>query len=302
MKILLVTPIRKQAGDPHYFWFKALRKLGCRVRLFPLTGRSRLITSWRLFQMIARFRPDRVFFSAGRDAVYPVKDTVFFCGVPPAWLSRSERATGLAAKIVVTNDARHCRQWQRRGAKDCLCLPISGVDPDEFKEKKLPRTIPVSFVGSLFRPRQRQLLKIARLYPDLKIWGWLPPKTRLLSGLKRVYQGEAWGKKTVRIYQQSLIGLNLAPSHMRGGGNIRPFEIATAGALLLTNQLNPDWWLDKKEAVKFDSASDCVKKINYYLAHQTQLKAVARAGRQRARRDHTYPRRFRKLKKYIAVL
>ena len=295
MKILLVTPIRKTPDDPHYFWLKALRQLKHQVMLFPLTGPSRLINSWNLFQTIARRRPDAVFFSAGRDAAYPVKDTIFFCGVPPAWLSKSERATGLLAKLVVINDAGHCRQWQKLGAKKVINLPVSAIHPKDFKLKKLPRIFPVSFVGSLFGERQIRLARIARLYPNLKIWGSLPPGTKLLAELKAFYQGEVWGKDMVKIYQQSLIGLNLAPAHMSQGGNIRAFEIAGAGALLLSDQLNPDWYAEKKQAVKFNSAADCAKKIKYYLAHRRRLAQIARAGRQRTIRQHTYLRRFRRL-------
>lgn len=295
MKILLVTPLARPGSDPHLYWLRALRNLKQRILFFPLTGPNRLINSWRLFQTMARFKPDEVFFSAGRDAVYPVKGTIFFCGVPPAWLSRSERISGQLAKLVVVNDDRHRRLWRSLGAKKVLNLPISGVDPQAFKPKKRQRIFPVSFVGSLFASRQRQLLKIVKLYPDLKIWGWLPPQTRLLSGLRPVYQGEAWGQSMVKIYQQSLIGLNLAPTHMRQGGNIRSFEIAAAGALLLSDQLNPDWYVDKQEAIKFNSAADGVKKINYYLKQRSRLSVIARAGRRRTLKDHTYFRHFRRL-------
>lgn len=299
MKILLASPIRATASDPHYFWLKALRRLKCQVQLFPLTGSSRLINSWRLFQTMVRFKHDEVFFSAGRDAVYPVKDTVFFCGVPPRWLSKSERVTGLLAKLVVTNDDRHLLAWKRLGAKKVINLPISAIDQKDFKARKLKRIFPVSFVGSLFADRQRQLARLVKAYPELKIWGALPPGVELLAELKHCYQGEAWGKKMAKIYQQSLIGLNLAPAHMRQGGNIRTFEIAASGALLLTNQLNLDWFGPGKEAIRFNSVSDCVKKINYYLKYRQRLSVIACAGRNRTFKDHTYSRHFQRLFKLL---
>lgn len=299
MKIILVTPIRKEAADPHLFWVRALRQLQHRVKLFALTGRSRLVNSWRLFQTINRWRPDEVFFSAGRDACLPVKDTVFFCGVPPRWLSRSERTTGRLAKLVVVNDDRHLRQWRRLGVKKLINLPISAVDAAAFRPRRLKRIIPVSFVGSLFRDRQWQLVRIAGLFPALKVWGWLPPGVRLTPGLKHCYQGEVWGDKLVKIYQQSLIGLNLSPTHMVGGGNLRPFEICASGALLLSDQLNPDWFRDKKDTVGFHSSKDCAQKINFYLSHRPLLNKISRAGRRRTLRQHTYRRRFTNLLKYL---
>ncbi|MDZ4228976.1 MAG: glycosyltransferase [Patescibacteria group bacterium] len=299
MKILLVSPIRNTPGDPHWHWLKALKQLKHRVELFPLTGRFKWLNSWRLKQVISRFQPEEIFFSAGRDAVGPISKTVFFCGVPPAWLSPTERRIGLAAKLVVVNDSGHAANWRRLGAKSVVNLPISGVDHGVFKAAKSKRTVPVSFVGSLFANRQQQLADIVRLYPELKIWGWLPPGVNLLSQLKANYQGEAWGAKVGRIYGRSLIGLNLSPVHMKDGGNIRPFEIAGAGALLLTDQFNPDWWLSGREAIVFRSARDCADKITYYLAHPDQRQKLAAKGLSKVRREHTYRHRFTKLKQYL---
>jgi len=297
MKILLVTPIVLGSCDPHYYWFKALKKLGHQVKIFPLNNfpQLKLLKSWQLRREILKFKPDKLFFSAGKDAVYPVKDTVFFCGVPLTWLFDSERKTGLLAKLVVTNDDGHALAWQKLGAKKTINLPISGVDPIFFKTKPLAKTIPVSFVGSLFADRQLQLAKIVKLYPDLKIWGWLPPRVKLLPSLKASYQGEAWGAQLRRIYSQSLISLNLSPTHMQQGGNIRAFEIAASQALLLTDQLNPDWYLAGKEAVVFHDPQDCAQKINYYLDHERERQALALSGYRRTIKNHTYFNRFSRL-------
>lgn len=296
MKILLVTPINLGSADPHYFWFKALTRLGHRVKIFPLNRfpQVKLLKSWQLRQEMVKFNPDKIFFSAGKDAVYPLKNTIFFCGVPLTWLSASEQQTGLSAELVVTNDNRHALSWQQLGVKKAINLPISAIDPAVFKTQTA-KTIPVSFVGSLFSDRQIQLAQIVKLYPDLKIWGWLPPRVKLLPSLQANYQGEAWGAQLRRIYAQSLISLNLSPSHMHQGGNIRPFEIAGSKALLLTDQLNPDWYQSGQEAIVFTTPKDCVRKIHYYLSHPQQRKAIALKGWQRTIKDHTYFARFSRL-------
>jgi len=296
MKILLAAPINLGSADPHYFWFKALTQLGHRVKIFPLNHfpQLKLLKSWQLHQEILKFKPDKIFFSAGKDAVYPLPHTIFFCGVPLVWLSASEQKTGLSADLVVTNDDSHALCWQQFGAKKVINLPISGIDPAVFKHQAV-KTIPVSFVASLFPDRQQQLAQIAKLYPDLKIWGWLPPKVKLLPSLKAYYQGEAWGAQLRRIYAQSLISLNLSPTHMQQGGNIRTFEIAGSQALLLTDQLNPDWYQEGKEAVVFTSAEDCVQKIHYYLNRPQQRQAIALKGFRRTIKDHTYLVRFSRL-------
>jgi len=297
MKILLVTPIALGSADPHYFWFKALTQVGHQVKIFQLNHFPlwKPVKSWQLQQEILKFNPDKIFFSGGVDAVYPLKTNVFFTGVAPETLSATERKIGQMADLVVTNDPSHIQLWQNLKAKRTICLPISAVDPDYFKPAKIKPTIPVSFVGSLFSSRQPQLAQIAKLYPDLKIWGWLPPLVKLLPQLQASYQGEAWGKQVVHIYQKSLIGLNLAPQHLPQAGNLRTFEIPACQALLLSDQLNPDWYLPGKEAVVFTTPQDCVRKIHYYLTHPQQRKAIALKGWQRTIKDHTYLTRFSQL-------
>lgn len=297
MKILLVAPFYR----PHYLWLKALRQLRCRVVIFKLTrflGAS-LINYFRLKNVISKFQPDEIFFSAGLDGVLPLKNTVFFTGVAPETLSANERRIGVKAKLVVVNDPAHIQVWRRLGAKKAICLPISAVDPVNYSSLKTKKIYPVSFVGTLFPYRQRQLIAICRLYPKLKIWGRLEPGAKLLLALQPNYQGLAEGKKMVSIYQQSLIGLNLAPSHLPSAGNLRTFEIAASGALLLTNRLNPDWYVNAKEAVLFSNIKDCAKKINYYLSRPKMMQKIAFCGHRRTLKDHTYRRRFRRLIKIL---
>ena len=164
MKILLATPALA-AGDPHYFWLKALRQLGHQVKVFKLADlpRIKVIKTWQLKKIIIDFKPDEIFFSGGLDAVWPISRTVFFSGVAPTTLSPSERQIGIQAKLVVVNDPAHIRIWKNLGAKKTICLPISGIDPDYFKPAKVKKTISVSFVGTLFPYRQQQLAKLVTL-------------------------------------------------------------------------------------------------------------------------------------------
>jgi len=301
MKILLVTPLSSSSGDPHRFWFKALKELKQQVKIFPLNDfpQLKLIKSWQLGREIGKFQPEEIFFSGGIDAVFPLKNTVFFTGVAAKTLSSSERQTGIQAKLVVVNDPSHILTWKNLGAKKAVCLPISAIDPDYFKPVKVTKTIPVSFVGTLFPYRQQQLLDIIKLCPQLKIWGRLESGVEVFRELKPYYQGEAWGKQVVRIYRKSLIGLNLAPSHLFSAGNIRTFEIPACQALLLSNKLNPDWYLPGKEAVVFHNSKDCAKKINYYLHHEQERRALALSGYRRTLKDHTYKKRFQQLLKLL---
>lgn len=297
MKILFVAPFYR----PHYLWLKNLRQLHCRIKIFKLTKYpgNKIINYWRLKSVINNFQPDEIFFSAGLDAVLPFKNTIFFTGVAPETLSASERRIGILSKLVVVNDPIHIPVWQRLGAKKTICLPISAIEPTDFPARKLKKIYPLSFVGTLFPYRQQQLLAIAKLYPGLKIWGRLEPGVQLLPELKPNYQGLAEGKKLIKIYQSSFIGLNLAPTHLPSAGNLRTFEIAASNALLLSNRLNSDWYVNSQEAVLFTSPQDCVAKINYYLSHPDKLALISRRARTRTLRHHTYYHRFKQLLKLL---
>jgi len=47
-----------------------------------------------------------------------------------------------------------------------------------------------------------------------------------------------------------------------------------------------------KEVVCFDDRQDLIEKVRYYLKHEDERAAIAQAGYERTKRDHTYPRRF----------
>lgn len=75
----------------------------------------------------------------------------------------------------------------------------------------------------------------------------------------------------------------------------RNFEVPGCGGFLLTGDADNlrDYYEDGKEIVIFKGASDLVEKIGYYLEHDREREAIARAGYERTLREHTYERRFR---------
>jgi len=309
MKILLVTPVNKKlpkakplpTWQPQNFWRLALISLGHQVKVFQLNKfhKSKLIRSLQLKNTIEIYKPDKIFFSAGIDAVRPIKNTIFFSGVIPKTLSKHEREIGLDAQLIVTNDPQNIKQWLKLDANQAICLPISAVNPKYFKPLKLEKTIPVSFIGTLLPDRQRFLAKIVRLFPSIQIYGNLPSRLKLLPELKPSYYGAIWAKDVVKIYSKSKMAVNLYPKHLPLAGNLRTFEIPATKTLMLTDKINPDWYKPKQEVVLFNSPQDLVKKIRYYLMNPAKAKKIAQAGYQRTIKDHSYKKRFRELIKLI---
>lgn len=89
------------------------------------------------------------------------------------------------------------------------------------------------------------------------------------------------------------------PDQIKG----RNFEIPGCGGFLLTEPAEnlEDYYEIGKEVVCFDGVDDLIDKIKYYLAHEDERIAIARAGYERTLREHTYERRFNEIFKKIGV-
>ena len=82
--------------------------------------------------------------------------------------------------------------------------------------------------------------------------------------------------------------------------NLRLLEVTGSGALLLTeNQSNLGEYFNNEEVVTYDSVSDLIEKINYYLTNNEAASQIAAAGRKRTLLDHTYDNRVVDLSKKL---
>ena len=50
-----------------------------------------------------------------------------------------------------------------------------------------------------------------------------------------------------------------------------------------------------KEVVAYRTPEECVEMVKYYLDHDDERQAIARAGQQRTLRDHTFHQRMQEL-------
>lgn len=77
----------------------------------------------------------------------------------------------------------------------------------------------------------------------------------------------------------------------------RVFEVPGTGGFLLTGDADNirDYYEDGKEVVIFKDMADLAQKAKYYLAHDDERKAIAKAGYERTLREHTYEKRFNEI-------
>jgi spore maturation protein CgeB len=112
------------------------------------------------------------------------------------------------------------------------------------------------------------------------------------------HRGAAWGVQMLDVLHKSRITLNHHIDVAEGyAGNLRLFEATGLGSLLIT-----DWkknlhemFEPGKEVVAYRSPEECAEMVTYYLDHDDERQAIARAGQQRTLRDHTFHHRMQEL-------
>jgi spore maturation protein CgeB len=72
--------------------------------------------------------------------------------------------------------------------------------------------------------------------------------------------------------------------------NPRTFDLAATGAFQLVDRRAqlPEFFKPKEEVTTFQNLAEAREKIDYFLAHEEERLRVARKGRERCLRDHTY--------------
>jgi hypothetical protein len=158
--------------------------------------------------------------------------------------------------------------------------------------------IPVSFVGNLLSIHSSRVQFLEDLCTQVDLQVWSADRLSKDSPIRARNRGTAWGLAMYQLMQRSKITLNhhinMAESY---ANNMRLYEATGVGACLVT-----DWkpnlgemFEPGKEVVAYRSPRECRDLIHYYLAHDVEREALARAGQQRTLRDHTYERRMQEL-------
>ena len=155
----------------------------------------------------------------------------------------------------------------------------------------------VVFVGSIGR-FQRQRLKLLEFlcrYIDIDIY---LPSLRFVpedSVIRNYYRGQAMGLEMYKVFAQAKIAIHAHMDLAEEYANAkRLYEATGVGAMLITDKKKnmDDLFKVGKEVVDYTDPNDCVKKIQYYLEHEQERAAIARAGQERTLREYTYKQRM----------
>ncbi len=167
-------------------------------------------------------------------------------------------------------------------------LPVylpEGANPAIHRPFDLPKTIDVSFVGQCYGNRPEVVCQLMHRGIQVEAWGEGWPNGSLSM------------EEMVRLYSKSRI--NLGFGGIAGQKDTfclkgRDFEIPMSRGLYLTEyhpELEGAYDL-QHEIVTYSGFDDLLAKIRYLLTHPAKAEEIREKGYQRARRDHTWERRF----------
>ena len=151
----------------------------------------------------------------------------------------------------------------------------------------------VCTAGNLYSYRAEFFARLADY--DVKIWGNPAPLWMQTAAIARMVQNRyVVDADKARAFRAARVCINnLNPAEI-WGLNARAFEIAGAGGFQLLDwrPALADLFADGEEVVSFRSMDDLRAKLDHYLADEDARRAIARRGRERALRDHTFERRL----------
>lgn len=178
--------------------------------------------------------------------------------------------------FVLTNDPEAVPKYEEMGIPAKFLLPdIWNVIPRDWSKKE--EKYDVSFVGAIRANRENYISFAKKEKINVDLFGIATRKNLSFLEIKNIF----W---------QSKINLSFSKTYdnKRYGIKGRIFNVPLCGGFLLTEyfpSVEKFFKLDK-EIVCFRSPSEMVEKIKYYLAHDKERIAIAKAGWERAGREY----------------
>lgn len=103
------------------------------------------------------------------------------------------------------------------------------------------------------------------------------------------------------VFKKAKINLNISLRSIKSGIPLRAFDIMGAGGFLLSNFQADflDDFVPGEDFVYFESKSDMLDKIDYYLSHEEERAAIAQNGHDKVAAAHTYIHRIKEMETEI---
>ena len=202
---------------------------------------------------------------------------------------------GLVGHIdLALTAAPECVHWYEAEGCPALYFPEAS-DPDIFRPMPgLPKLHDISFVGGCYGVRERTVRTLRRAGMRVSAFG---------SGWEG---GRIDNEAMIRLFVQSKVVLGVGTiGHCTDffALKLRDFDAPMCGSAYLTHD-NPDLaalYDIGRDIATYRDIDECVDRARALLADDDAREDMARAGRARALRDHTWDRRFGELFRLLGV-
>ncbi|MCA0238529.1 MAG: glycosyltransferase [Bacteroidetes bacterium] len=208
-----------------------------------------------------------------------------------------------AKKDLLTNDIKSIVEFIPHGFDTEIHKPI------KFEKSKIPN-IYISdcvFIGQQSTSKANYIMNILTTIPtiDFKVWGngW----DNSIINKNYIVGNAVFGDYYALALQCSKISLGLLSEKVPGASSgdlitARTFEIPGTGAFMIherTDEIH-NYFEEDKEIVCFETNEELTDKVKYYLNHDSERDQIAKKGKFRAWKDHTYEKRAEQLIKIIS--
>ena len=211
--------------------------------------------------------------------------------------------------------------YKAMGAHPLYCQ--EAANPDIYQPFDLPKTCEVAFVGQAYGERPAYIRALLDSGIKVRVWGPGWQQRGPVSPLRRAAR---WGRRLLRgggetpvslpqailgaplsdadlvkMYSRTKINLGFSTCGETHLGEkrivqvrLRDFEVPMSGGFYLVEYMEEleEFYEIGKEIACYGGPADLADKIKYYLAHDAEREEIARAGRARCLRDHTWQKRF----------
>jgi spore maturation protein CgeB len=283
---------RRKLPETAKRWSKSIAKLGGRKAQLSsyYEKRERAERNENVRRAFREQQPDLVLVVRGNDLEPDLLSEMRAAGALTAcwWIKGADRLERMIEERP-SYDLYYCVH-RNRSVDGIRYLPAYALDSARYSVAQEPTYLrDVGFVG-IWKPKRQEYLEPL---VDLKLGivgpGW---RTRSLLTSRRliphVAAARLQGAALAAFYQSSriVVNINQWQSNEASGTTLRVADVPACGAFLLSEYsagLEEIFALGR-EVVAFSSREELEDKTRYYLAHDAEREAIARAGYERALR------------------
>ena len=154
--------------------------------------------------------------------------------------------------------------------------------------RKIANIERVAILNTLSEEYQVSLHTLSRV--DSSLLGNVKVKPPILPGVD-----------TTMAFFGSKINLNISLKGIEGGTPQRIMDVMAAGGFMLTNYCfeTAEIFEEDKEIVMFKTPEELFDKVDYYLNHEEERKAIAKRGQEKVLTHYTYEKKLKELMNWV---